>query len=109
MALGNTSRACKGHIVYITTSTRPHPFPLGGPLLILPGLHLLLGPLHHNIIPSQLASHFNHMFCHSLSGMHPAGCRGPHTTMLQLYFLHDLLNHNFYTLLHLNNPKCLPS
>ena len=37
------------------------------------------------------------------------GVEAPHTTMLQIYFLHHLLNHNFYTLLHLNNLRCLPS
>ena len=109
MGLGDTSRACKGHPMHIATPTRPHPFPLGDPLLILPGMHLLFGPLHLSIIPSRLATHFNHMLHHSLNGMHHPRGGGPHTTMLQPYCLHHLLNHIFYTLLHLKNPRCLPN
>ena len=107
MDLGHTSKSCKGHHMHITTPTRPHSFPFGGPLLILPNLHLLLGPLHHSIIPIRPASHFNHMLCHNLRGMHHPRGGGPYTTMLKLYFLHLLLNHKFYTLLHLSNLRCM--
>ena len=109
MGLDHTKRACKGHPMHITTPTRPWPFPLGDPLLILPVQHLLLGPLHLSIIPSRPTSHFSHMLHHSLSGMHCPRGGGPHTIMLQLYCLSHLLKHNFYTLLHLNNLRCLPS
>ena len=109
MGLGHMSRACKGHPMHITTPTIPHPYLLGDPLLILPSLHLLLGPLHLSIIPNQLASHFNHMLHHNMSGVHHPRGGGPNTTMSQLYCLHHLPSHNFYTLLHLNNPRCLPS
>lgn len=82
MGLGHTNKACKGHPMHIATPTRPHPYLLGGPLLILPGLHLLLGPLHLSIIPSQPTNHFNHMLHHNLSGMQRPRGGGPHTTML---------------------------
>ena len=98
MGLDHTNKACKGQPMHITTPTKPQPYLLGDPLLILPGLHPLLGPLHLNITPSQLASHFNHMLRHNLNGIHHPWGGGPHTTMLQLYFLHALLNHRFYTL-----------
>jgi len=105
----HSNRACKGCPMPITTLTKPRPFPLGEPLLILPSLHPLLGPLHLSTIPSWPANHFSHMFHPSLSGMNypRGGC--PHTIMLKFYCLHHLLNHKFYTLVHLNNPKCLPS
>lgn len=109
MGLSYTSRACKGHPMHITTLTRTHPFPLGGPLHIPPGLPLLLGLLHLIIIPSRPASHFSHILRHSLSGMHHPRGEGPHTKIIKLYCLHLLLNHNFYTLLHLNNLRSLPS
>ena len=109
MGFSHTSRAWKGHPMHITTLTRTHPFPLGAPLLIPPGLHILLGLLHLSTIPSWPASHFSHMLHHNLSGKHHPRGGGPHTTMLQLYCLHHLLNHKFYTLLHLNNLRCLPS
>lgn len=109
MSLGHTSRECKGHPMHITTPTRTHPYLLGDPLLIIPSLHLLLGPLHLDIIPSQPTNHFNHMLHHNLSGMHHPRGGGPNTTMFQLYCLHHLPNHKFYTLLHLNNLRCLPN
>ena len=109
MGLERTRRACKGHPMHIKTLTKTHTFCFGGPLLIPFGLHLLLGILHLSIIPSRPTSHFSHILLHSLNGMHHPRGGGPHTTMLQLYCLHLLLNHNFYTLLHLNNLRCLPS
>ena len=108
LGLDHTSRACKGHPMHITTPTKPQLYLLGDPLLILLGLHLLLGHMNLNIIPSHPTSHFNLMFHHNLSGIPHTRGGGPNTTMLQLYCLHHLPNHNSYTLLHPSNPRCLP-
>ena len=97
MDLDHTSRACKGHPRHITTPTKPPPYLLGAPLLILPGPHLLLGPSHLNIMPNQPPIHFNPMLSHNLSGMHLLRGGGPNTTLLQLFCLHHLPNHNSYT------------
>jgi len=105
----HTSRVCKGHPMHTTTQTKPHLYLLWDPLLILLGLHPFLGHMHLSIIPSHLASHFNLMLYHNLSGIHHSRGGGPNATMLQLYFLHHLPNHNSYTLLHPTNPRCLPS
>jgi len=109
MGLDHTSRECKGRPMNITSLTKTHPFLLWAPLLIPPGLHLLPSLLYLSTIPSQPTNHFGHMLLHNLSGMHHPRGGGPHTTMLQLYCLHLLLKHIFYTLLHVNNLRCLPN
>lgn len=109
MGIDHTSKACKGHPIHINIPTPPQPYLLGDPLLILPGIHLLLGPLHISITPNQPSSHFNHTLYHNLRGMHHPRGGGPNTTMLQLYCVHHLPNHIYYTLLHPSNPRCLPS
>ena len=109
LGLDHTSRVCKGHPMHITTPTKPQLYLLGDPLLILPGLHPLLGPMHLSIIPIQPASHFNLMLRHNLSGIHHSRGGGPNTTMLQLYCLHHLPNHSSYTLIHPSTPDAYPS
>ena len=109
LGLDHTSRVCKGHPMHITTPTKPHLCLLGDPLLFLPSLHPLLGPMHLGITPNQPASHFNLTLYHNLSGIHHSRGGVPNTTMLQLYCLHHLPNHKSYTLLHPSNPKCPPS
>ena len=60
MDLDHISRGCKGHLRHTTTPTKLPPYLLGAPLLILlgdplltlPGLHPLLGPMHLSITPS---------------------------------------------------------
>lgn len=108
LGLDHTREACKGHPMHITTPTKPHLYLLGDPLVVLPGLQHLLGHMHLSSIPIHLASHFNLMLYHNLSGIHNSRGGGPNTTMLQLYFLHHLPNHNSYTLLHPSNCRCLP-
>ena len=83
--------------------------PSWAPLLIPPGLHLLPGLLHLSTIPSWPTNHFSHILVQNLIGMHHPKGGSPHTKMLQLYCIHLHLNHNFYTLLHLNNLICLPN
>jgi len=109
LGLDHTCRVCKGHLMHITTPTKPELYLLGDPLLILPSLHPLLGPMHLSIIPSQPISHSNLMFCHNLNGLPYSRGGDPHTKMLPLYFLHHLPTHNSYTLIHPRNPRCLPS
>ena len=109
MSLDHTNKACKGCPTHITTQTKTQPYLLGDPLLILPGLHPLLGPMHLSITRNQPASHFNLMLYHNLNGIRHSMGGDPNTTMLQLYCLHHLPNHNSYTLLHPSNPRCLPS
>ncbi len=109
LGLDHTSRVCKDHPMHITDPTKPQLHLIGDPLLILPGLHPLLGPMHLNTIPSQPANHSNLKIRHNISGIpHPRG-GGPNSTMFQLYCLHHLPNRNSCTLLHLGNPRCLPS
>ena len=105
MDLDHTSRECKGHLRHTTTPTKPLPYLLAALLLILPGPHLLLHPIHLNIIPNQSLIHFNPMLSHNLSGMHLIKGGGPSTTLLMLFCLHHLLNHCL--LLHQGNLKCL--
>ena len=107
--LGHTSRVCKGHPMHITTPTKPQLYLHGDPLLILLGLHPLLGPIHLSINPNQPASHFNLMFSHNISGIPHTRGGSPNSIMFQPYCLHHLPNHNSCTLLHLSNPRCLPS
>ena len=109
MVLNCTSRACEGHPMHIKTLTKTHPFPIGAPLLIPPSLHILLRLFHLNTIPNRPTNHFSHILLHSLSGMHHPRGGGAHTIMFQIYFLHHLLDHNFYTVLHITNLRCLPS
>lgn len=109
MGLDHMNKAWKGRPIHITTRTKPQPYLLGDPLLILPSVHPLLGSVHLSIIPSQPTSHFNLMLHHNLSGMHRSKSGGLNTTMLHLYCLHHLPNHSSYTLLHPSNPRCLPN
>ena len=114
MDLDLTSRRCKGYPRPIMTLIKPFSCLLGIPLLILPGLHLLLGhillvPSQIHIMPNQLLIHFTLMLSHSLSGMHLIRNGGPSTTLIPLIFLHLLLIHNHRLLLHQGNPKCLPN
>ena len=102
-------QACKGHPVHITTPTKPQLYVLRDPLVILPSLHPLLGPMHLNIIPSHPTSHLNLTIHHNLNRIHHSKGGGPNTTILQLCLLHHLPNQNSYTLLHPSNPRCLPS
>ena len=94
MDLDLTSRGCKGHPKLITTPTNPLTYLLGVPLLILPGPHPLLGHIHLNIILNLLLICFILMFSHNLSGMHLNRGGGLNTTLLLLFCLHHLLNHN---------------
>jgi len=109
LGLNHTSRVCKGHPMHITTPTKPKLYLLRDPLLILPGLHPILGTMHLSVILSQPTSHFNLTFCHNLNGTPHSRVGGPNITMLQPCCLHTLLNHNPYTFLHPRNPRCLPS
>ena len=109
-----TNRNYKGHLRPIMTLTKPPSCLLGVPLLILPGVHLLLVhillvPSQIHIMPNQLLIHFTLMLSHSLSGMHLIRSGGPSTTLIPLIFLHHLLIHNHRLLLHQGNPKCLPN
>ena len=100
MDLDHTSRECKGHLRHTTTPIKQLPYLLGVPLLILPGPHLLLGHIHLNIMPNQLPILSTPILNHNLSGMHLIKGGGPSTTLLPLFFLHHLLNHNHCLLLH---------
>ena len=102
-----TSRGCKGHPKLIITPTNPLIYLLGVLLLILPGPHLLLGLIHLNSILTLLLIRFTLMFGHNLSGMHLNQGGGPNTTLIPLFCLHHLLNHNHYLLLLQDNPRCL--
>lgn len=109
LGLDHTNMACKGNPMHITTPTKPQLYRLGDPLLILPGLHSLLGPMHLSIVPSKPASCFNLMLYHNLSRIHHSRGGAPNTIMLQLYCLDDLPNHSSYTLVLPSNPRFLPS
>lgn len=107
MNLDLTSRECKGHPRTITTTIKPLPCLLGVPLLILPGPHPLLGHILLNTKLHKLLIRFTLMLSHSLSGIHLIRGGGPSITLLLLFCLHHLLNHNHYLLLHQENPKYL--
>ena len=107
MGPGLTSRGCKGHPKLITTPTNPLTCFLGGLLLILPSTHLLLGLIHLNTILNLLLIRFTLMSNHNLSGIHLNQGGGPNRTLLLLFFLHLLLNHNHYLFLFQDNPRCL--
>ena len=102
-----TSRGCKGHPKLITTPTNLLTYLLGVPLLILPSPHPLLGLIYLNTILNLLLIRFILMFSHNLSGMHLSWGGGPNKTLLQLFCLHHLLNHNHFLLLLQDNPRCL--
>ena len=94
MDLDHTSRECKGHLRHTTTPTKPLPYLLGALLRILLGPHLLLGPIHLNIMPNQPLIHSTPILSHNLSGMHLIRGGGPNTTLFPLFCLHHLPNHN---------------
>lgn len=109
LGIDHTNKACKDHSMHITDPTKPQLHLLRDPLLILLGLHPLLGPMHLNIIPIHPTSHFNLTISQNISGIpHPKG-GGPSSTRVQLYCLHHPPNNNSCTLLHLGNPRCVPN
>ena len=109
LGLDHTNRVCKSHPMHITNPTKPHLYLLGDTLIILPSLHPLLGPMHLSVIPSHLTNHFKPMSSHNMSRIPHSRGGGSNSTMLQLYYIHHLPNHNSYTLLHPSNARCLPS
>lgn len=109
LGLDHSRRVCKDHAMHVIDPTKPQLHLLGDPLLIPPGLHPLLGPMHLSTIPSKPTDHFNLIISHNISGIPHLRGGSPNSTMLHLYCLHHLPNHNSCTLLHLGNPRCSPS